>query len=404
MIVVYYTQTFFLDEALERLRALSKKVRLHVIIELLPGGWKNSVFDMEMQGLDGGIVPAIPILAKGLPPQFSEYWKDAASVSFFVINRNKTLHPSNLVNSYRLVEYIRSLGPDVLHLDDVSLFLSLFLFRLSSVPKVLNIHDPQTHAGEGNWRNSLARKLTFSAVQKYVLHNAYQKEFFIRHYNLRSNQVSCIMLGVYNLYRYFSEDDGEASAAVNNVLLFGRLSQYKGLEVLYQAAVLAAEKIPALEVVVAGRPVRGYVVPASPELPNGGKLRLITDYIPNSQMARLFKEASVVVCPYTGATQSGVVLTAYAFEKVVVATKVGGLPEYVEDGETGVLVEPGDAHALAAALVRCLTDTALIDRIRSGGGTLRARDLDWGCITEETLNVYQSAIAGHCDNNTEAGI
>ncbi len=124
------------------------------------------------------------------------------------------------------------------------------------------------------------------------------------------------------------------------LLFFGRLSAYKGLETLFQAAPLACKRLPGLRIIVAGNPVPGYRLPPAPDLPNGGELQIITGYIPNHTLAQLFQRAAVVVCPYTTATQSAVVLTAYAFGKPVIGTRVGGLPEYITDGETGVLVPP----------------------------------------------------------------
>jgi len=62
------------------------------------------------------------------------------------------------------------------------------------------------------------------------------------------------------------------------------------------------------------------------------------------------------VLPYRSGTQSGVVPLAYAHGRGVVTTRVGGLAEAVRDGETGLLVPPGDAAALAEAL----------ERVRSG--------------------------------------
>ena len=56
--------------------------------------------------------------------------------------------------------------------------------------------------------------------------------------------------------------------------------------------------------------------------------------------------------PYESATQSGIVQIAYGFEKPVVATNVGGLPEVVLDGKTGYVVEPKDSRKIADAVVR----------------------------------------------------
>ena len=100
----------------------------------------------------------------------------------------------------------------------------------------------------------------------------------------------------------------------------------------------------------------------------------------------------VIVCPYTDASQSGVVLTAYAFGKPVVATRVGGLPEYVEDGVTGLLVPPRNPQALAEALVRLLRDP---DTQRTLSQGIRHNEaLSWESIIKRTISVYEQVLSG----------
>lgn len=77
----------------------------------------------------------------------------------------------------------------------------------------------------------------------------------------------------------------------------------------------------------------------------------ITDgHIPIGEVEKFFAAANLVVLPYESATQSGVVQVAYCFEKPVLATKVGGLPDVVFDGKTGYLVEPFSPDAIADAI------------------------------------------------------
>ena len=72
--------------------------------------------------------------------------------------------------------------------------------------------------------------------------------------------------------------------------------------------------------------------------------------MPNEEIPLYFAAADLVMIPYLSATQSGIVQIAYAFDKPVVATKVGGIPEVVRQDATGFLVEPGDAEAIGGAV------------------------------------------------------
>ena len=78
---------------------------------------------------------------------------------------------------------------------------------------------------------------------------------------------------------------------------------------------------------------------------------LVEKYIPNEEVARYFAASDLVVIPYVSATQSGIVQLAYGFGKPVVVSRVGGLPEVVEDGVTGYLVPPRDSEAISNAVL-----------------------------------------------------
>jgi len=86
------------------------------------------------------------------------------------------------------------------------------------------------------------------------------------------------------------------------------------------------------------------------------KVRVIDRFIPDDEVGLYFSAADLVVLPYRSATQSGIVPIAFAFERPVIATRVGGLSEAVRDGETGLLVEPNSPAALAEAIVRFYED------------------------------------------------
>ena len=81
-------------------------------------------------------------------------------------------------------------------------------------------------------------------------------------------------------------------------------------------------------------------------------LSIVDGYLPDREVEPYFAACDLVVLPYESATQSGIVQIAYGFEKPVVATAVGGLPEVVLDGVTGFVTPPQDDEALAVAVIR----------------------------------------------------
>lgn len=137
------------------------------------------------------------------------------------------------------------------------------------------------------------------------------------------------------------------------VLFFGFIRSYKGLDILLQAFADERLQHSDIKLIVAGE----FYGDSAPylnlikTLGIGDKVILRTDFIPDSEVNRYFSAADIVAQPYKTATQSGVTQIAFHFEKPMLVTNVGGLPEIVPDGKIGYVVEP-DAPQIADALHR----------------------------------------------------
>ncbi len=143
------------------------------------------------------------------------------------------------------------------------------------------------------------------------------------------------------------------------LLFFGFIRHYKGLDILLKALPQVLKAVDC-QLVVAGE---FYEDPAPfkklvRQLGIEAQVTFFDDYIPNERVPYFFSAADVVVLPYRSATQSGIVPVCYHYEKPVIATTVGGLPEVVTPGQTGMLVPPEDPAALAAAIVEFFTQNA----------------------------------------------
>jgi D-inositol-3-phosphate glycosyltransferase len=126
------------------------------------------------------------------------------------------------------------------------------------------------------------------------------------------------------------------------MLFFGFIRDYKGLDLVLQA--MADERIRELNVklIVAGefytdpKPYWDLIT----QLNISDKLVLKTDFISDSEVKYYFCAADMVVQPYKHATQSGVTQICYHFDRPMLVTNVGGLPEIVPHGKVGYVVEP----------------------------------------------------------------
>jgi glycosyltransferase involved in cell wall biosynthesis len=158
------------------------------------------------------------------------------------------------------------------------------------------------------------------------------------------------------------------------VLFAGRLSPEKGIDDL----LAAAEGLP---LVVAGDgPLRDRVPGA-------------LGFVSRGELARLYGRAAVVACPSRREGLGVVCAEAMAHARPVVASGVGGLLDLVVEGETGLLVAPGDRAALRAALERLLGDRELRRRLGAAGRERIGALCSWERVTEATLGVYSDALA-----------
>lgn len=176
------------------------------------------------------------------------------------------------------------------------------------------------------------------------------------------------------------------------VLFFGNITVSKGVPDLLRAfADVYAENKDA-RLIVAGKPLK-YINPNSLlELASALGIQTATSfdmrYFSMEEVTPLIELATVVVYPYLSSTQSGSIQVAYALGKPVVATRVGGLPDVVEDGRSGFLVPPNSPRELAAAILKIINDPALALRMGNYASELSQTRFAWGPIASKIAHIY----------------
>ena len=138
------------------------------------------------------------------------------------------------------------------------------------------------------------------------------------------------------------------------LLFFGIVRKYKGLKYLIKAVPDIVKKLPAAKIYVVGDfgGQKEEYDALMKECNTEGFIRVYDEYVPDNEIEKFFAAADLNICPYVSATQSAIVQIAFGFGLPVIATNVGGLPEAVTDGKTGIIVPSEDEKALASAIVR----------------------------------------------------
>ena len=162
------------------------------------------------------------------------------------------------------------------------------------------------------------------------------------------------------------------------VLFVGVLERYKAVDVLAEAWRRVAARVPEARLRIIGSGTMSTEVGTLvAELPASVRW---AQTVPTGDVASALDAATVLVLPSRSEGLGRVVVEAFCRGRAVVGSRVGGIPDLVTDGETGLLVHPGDARALADALVSVLEDWTLATRL---GVAARAAIEPWLATPED---------------------
>jgi starch synthase len=153
---------------------------------------------------------------------------------------------------------------------------------------------------------------------------------------------------------------------------------------------MVREQVPNVLLLIVGKPLgndrdyRRTIV----RLGLSENVRWERSYVPSERVGLHFASADVVALPYLAASNSAVLLNAYAHSRTVVATNVGGFPEMIVHGKTGLLVPPDDPSAFAAALIELLRNPALARSMGEFARENAMKSHDWPLIGHLTAAIY----------------
>ena len=277
----------------------------------------------------------------------------------------------------------------------------LWIRTLHRIPLCVTLHSLEPlrpwkadQLGSGYLLSSWIEKTAVEAADRVIAVSRRMRDDILEHFKIDPAKVVVIHNGIDpEKFRRTEARDVLARRGVREpyVLFVGRITDQKGIFHLLEAS----SKLPAgVQVVLCAS------APDTPEiearlrriLPEHPNVLWIDEMVPVSEVVQLYSHAAVFACPSVYEPFGLINLEAMACETPVVASAVGGILEVVEDGKTGLLVEPGRSEALAAAICSVLADPAR-SRAMGRAGRLRVEaQFSWASVAERTRDVYAAAI------------
>lgn len=294
----------------------------------------------------------------------------------------------------QLTRFIRSQRYDIVHTQEhKSNFLGALVQRWVPVRVVATLHGyPQAHR-----RMQLYRRIDRHVLRHFdhvvAVSEALRRELIAT--GIRPERLSTVYNGIdVDAFRAQAGDRRTLSQPANGpvVTIVARLSAEKGVSYFLDGAAVLRARFPTATFVVVGDG------PLRPDLEaQAARVRLadpaaVSFLGHRHDVARLMAQSDVVVLSSLREGCPMVLIEALALGKPVVATRVGGIPEIIEDGVTGLLVPPRDSRALAAAIERLLVDPALAAALAERGRRRVERTFDVTAMAEQTLAVYQTVL------------
>lgn len=335
------------------MRLMSSIADLHVLIELSPESLKSTIVDFTTLNPKNYFNTLQSIIAEEDLKRMEKYIDNVSSISYIYYPSKSIIGLNNWKSLKSFLAFLYTNSFDLLHFDTISARLLPLLPFISNKKIIATIHDPVPHIGEKSRKRSIINWLYSMVINEYVFYSIYARNQFVSSRPALHNKTAILKLLPYSYINNFKQ---ATSKSEQYILYFGRISAYKGLDLLINAADYILHRYPSIKIYIAGKSHGDYKL----DLAGKGNIQYINSYLSINQLAELIQHALFVVCPYKEATQSGVLMTSLAMNKPVLATSVGAFNEYIKNGENGILVEPS-VDGIQRGITQMLTGKYYLD-------------------------------------------
>lgn len=326
---------------------------------------------------------------------FKKEQRDYSNKSFQVEDTNYWINTANPFNIMASAGKIRKQKPDAVILQWWHPYFAPCYYILAKclrkIPIIVTCHNVFPH--ERFPMDRFLTKLVLRQADGYIVQSHLDEADLLK-VNPKANYV-VTPHPTYNAFKMKDMSREEARSILQMdgdspmLLFFGFVREYKGLHYLLDALADVKGQIPDVQLWIVGDfgDDKDIYLKQIEENHLEGCINIVEGYIPDQEVEKYFAAADLVVLPYVSATQSGIVQIAYGFEKPVVVTNVGGLPDVVWDKETGYVVPSRSPEAIAKAIIGFYREDSSVDwqaNIRA-----KAQEFSWETMVdriEECLN------------------
>ena len=386
---ILYVCSGHYDSGLELYKGLAKYSDCDLLVQLHEDHLMQSVLDVDTSDITWGFTKAGE--AKDLNYEIERIFDIKANTINIIKYPSLSLRDfKNLIINKELCKWINKNNFDaIIYYGSSLVWIQQYLFLKRKIKKIYTVHDYIVHSGEnrsgGKQYDFYMKIITSIKTNNFILISKNMREEFCKYYKVLKQRTRYIKFGPFSSYNKFIRNT--LTEEKHTILFFGRISPYKGIEYLIRAVELLKERYSDIKLIIAGAGDFYFDISA---IKNDKHYEIYNEYISNEKLAEFMQRASFVVCPYTDATQSGVVMTAYEFEKPVIASDVGSFREYIFDQETGLIVPPKEPKELARAIEKLFNDEDLIRKMRDNIGIYKKTEFSWEKAAKEIINeIYE---------------
>jgi glycosyltransferase involved in cell wall biosynthesis len=241
----------------------------------------------------------------------------------------------------------------------------------------------------------LLEPVALKHLKKIVANSQYTANVIKEAYSIPEKQLSVCHKSISNArYEIIQDLRKKEPNHAARVLFVGGNMQRKGLPNLIEAAPAVLDQYPETEFWIAGRDKAEATMRSLCDQAGISQHFHFLGWQSQEDLLKIYSQADIFVMPSLIEAFGVVFLEAMAAGLPVIGTRVGGIPEIIEDGRNGLLVEAGDVPAMGKAIISIMGDQGLRERLRQAG-IMTAQSFDIKNMMECTYRIYADVLRDH---------